>query len=109
MMPIGPPPSDEKTGDLYYVSLLDAQKSNIVVECVREGWLEVEAPRGMADQLGERSRDYEELGSAQDAAKAAGVGRWAGEEKAPAPEAYTELILQNPNAPQPAGAKGRSF
>lgn len=68
---------------------------------------QVEAPRGMADQLGERSRDYEALCAEQEVAKLASAGRWAGEDKAPAPEVLTELILQNPNAPLQPGQKKR--
>ncbi|CAD7961464.1 unnamed protein product [Amoebophrya sp. A120] len=98
-----PPASNEKTGDMYFVTLTDANKKNIAVEAVESGMLKVLANSGGAESMNERSRDFDALMEAEQAAILASKGMHAGEEKAPKQPVYTELILQPPNAPKSRG------
>lgn len=78
-----PPASNEANGDMYFVSLLDANKKNCIIEAVEAGMLKVLANTGGADSMNERSRDFDLLMEAEAVAMAAGKGIHLGEEKAP--------------------------
>eukprot|EP00392_Amoebophrya_sp_AT5.2_P007904 g7923.t1 len=98
-----PPASNEANGDMYFVSLLDANKKNCIIEAVEAGMLKVLANTGGADSMNERSRDFDLLMEAEAVAMAGGKGIHLGEEKAPKMPVMTELILQPPNAPKGRG------
>jgi len=86
-----PPPSDEATGDMYFVSLYDAHDQNPAIEAIREGLLQVIAPRG-AESQNERSRDFDDMKTAEDESKESGK-HYPTAASAPKPDQYTQLIL----------------
>lgn len=85
-----PLPSDEASGELYFVTLLDDKRNNVAVKGIEEGLLYVEKQR---DEYC-RSRHYDELQDAYKKTLSEKKGKF--DEAAPAPDAprYTELILQ---------------
>jgi staphylococcal nuclease domain-containing protein 1 len=67
--PAGPPPSD-KDGNLIFVTLCDEKGDNVVLKSIEKGLLTVQQHRDMDD----RSRNYDDLLTAEEAAKAANIG-----------------------------------
>ncbi|CAD7971719.1 unnamed protein product [Amoebophrya sp. A25] len=97
-----PPPSNEETQELYFVSLLDSSKKNVIVDAVEAGMVMLQQNMGGPDSMNERSRDFDALQEADAVARAGMKGQHGGDAKAPKPPAVTELVLQ-----QPGGPKGR--
>nr|UST29521.1 maternal tudor protein [Callinectes arcuatus] len=65
-----PPPSNEATGELYFVTVMDENRQNVAVEGVRAGVLTVAPPAATED----KTAAYVQLCEAEAAAKAAGAG-----------------------------------
>lgn len=101
-----PPPSDEKTGDLLFVSISDpATKANLVLDAIREGLLAVQQARTAIDGSSERARDYDEMVAAESEALEAKRGRHTGGEP-PRQEVFAELVLQTGEAAKLAKPRG---